>query len=410
MSPTPFTIHVPQERLDRILRRVREFPWPEEKVDSGWALGPDPDWLRDFCRYWVEDYDWRAVEARLNALPQFTAEADGLELHYVHCRSPRPDARPLLLVHGWPGSFIEFEEMLGPLTDPAAHGAPEAPAFHVVAPSLPGYAFSAKPAGPIGPRRMAGHLAALMGEVLGYDGYIAQGGDWGSVICGWIGHDHSGQEHSGQEHSGQEHSGQEHSGRCGAVHLNMFGVRPSQARAGGGVEPVPPRSEEEEAWRRKGERWRMKEGGYFHVQATKPEALAYAMLDSPVGVAAWIGEKFRTWIDGREASLDRVIGRERLLTNLMLYIVNDAFGSASWTYYGYSQDGDSLLPPGSRVTVPTGIANFPREIIPFPPRPYVEKAFDVVHWTDMPRGGHFAAMEAPDLLLGDIRTFAETLE
>ena len=399
MSPTPFTIHVPQERLDRILRRVREFPWPEEKVDSGWALGPDPDWLRDFCRYWVEDYDWRAVEARLNALPQFTAEADGLELHYVHCRSPRPDARPLLLVHGWPGSFIEFEEMLGPLTDPAAHGAPDAPAFHVVAPSLPGYAFSAKPAGPIGPRRMAGHLAALMGGVLGYDGYIAQGGDWGSVICGWIGHDHSGQEHSGQEHSG----------RCGAVHLNMFGVRPSQARAGGGVEPVPPRSEEEEAWRRKGERWRMKEGSYFHVQATKPEALAYAMLDSPVGVAAWIGEKFRTWIDGQQDSLDRVIGRERLLTNLMLYIVNDAFGSASWTYYGYSQDGDSLLPPGGRVTVPTGIANFPREIIPFPPRAYVEKAFDVVHWTDMPRGGHFAAMEAPDLLLADIRTFAETL-
>ena len=396
MSPTPFTIHVPQEKLDRILRRVREFPWPEEKVDSGWALGPDPDWLRDFCRYWVEDYDWRAVEARLNALPHFRAEADGLELHYVHCRSPRPDARPLLLVHGWPGSFIEFEEMIGPLTDPANHGAPDAPAFHVVVPSLPGYAFSAKPAGPIGPRRMAGHLAALMGGVLGYDGYIAQGGDWGSVICGWIGHDHSDQEHSGREHSG----------RCGAVHLNMFGVRPSQARAGGGVEPVPPRTEEEEAWRRKGERWRLKEGGYFHVQATKPEALAYAMLDSPVGVAAWIGEKFRTWIDGQQESLDRVIGRERLLTNLMLYIVNDAFGSASWTYYGYSRDGDSLLPPGSRVTVPTGIANFPREIIPFPPRPYVEKAFDVAHWTDMPRGGHFAAMEAPDLLLGDIRAFA----
>ena len=404
MSPTPFTIHVPQAKLDRILRRVREFPWPEEKVDSGWALGPDPDWLRDFCRYWVEDYDWRAVEARLNALPHFRAEADGLDLHYVHCRSPRPDARPLLLVHGWPGSFIEFEEMLGPLTDPASHGAPEAPAFHVVAPSLPGYAFSAKPAGPIGPRRMAGHLAALMGGVLSYDGYIAQGGDWGSVICGWIGHDHSDREHSGREHSGREHSG-----RCGAVHLNMFGVRPSQARAGGGVEPVPPRTEEEEAWRRKGERWRLKEGGYFHVQATKPEALAYAMLDSPVGVAAWIGEKFRTWIDGQQESLDRVIGRERLLTNLMLYIVNDAFGSASWTYYGYSRDGDSLLPPGGRVTVPTGIANFPREIIPFPPRPYVEKAFDVDHWTDMPRGGHFAAMEAPDLLLADIRTFAETL-
>ncbi|MCY3829617.1 MAG: epoxide hydrolase, partial [Rhodospirillaceae bacterium] len=243
MSPTPFTIDVPQEKLDRILQRVREFPWPDETVDSGWALGPDPDWLRDFCRYWIEAYDWRGVEARLNELPHFKADADGLALHYVHCRSPRPDATPLLLVHGWPGSFIEFEDMIGPLTDPAAHGAPDAPAFHVVAPSLPGYAFSDKPPAPIGPRRMAGHIAALMGGVLGYDGHIAQGGDWGSVICGWIGHDHA---------AGERRGG------CGAVHLNMFGVRPSQEREGGGIEPVPPQTEEEEAWRRKGERWRMK--------------------------------------------------------------------------------------------------------------------------------------------------------
>ena len=401
MSPMPFAIQVPQARLDRIRRRIAEFPWPEPPVDSGWALGPDPHWLRDFCRTWIEDYDWRAVEARLNALPHFRAEADGLALHYVHCRSPRPDARPLLLVHGWPGSFIEFEALFGPLADPAAHGAPDAPAFHVVAPSLPGYAFSDKPAGPIGPRRMARHLAALMGDVLGYDGYIAQGGDWGSVICGWLGHDYG----AGREPSGEGAEGAP-AGRCGAVHLNMFGVRPSRRRADGSIEPVPPETEEEQAWHRRATRWRAKEGGYFHVQATKPESLAYAMLDSPVGVAAWIGEKFRTWIDGREASLDRVIGRERLITNLMLYIVNDAFGSAAWTYYGYGRDGDSLLPPGGRVAVPTGIASFPREIVPFPPRPYVEKAYDVVHWSDMARGGHFAAMEAPDLLLADIRAFA----
>ena len=388
MSPTPFTIDVPQEKLDHILQRVRAFPWPREKVDSGWKLGPDPDWLRDFCRYWVEDFDWRDVEARLNALPQFRASAGGLDLHFVHQRSPRADARPLLLVHGWPGSFIEFQEMVGPLADPDGHGAPGAPAFHVVAPSLPGYAFSQKPSGPVGPRTMARHIASLMGDVLGYDDYIAQGGDWGSVICGWIGHDHA--------------------PKCGAVHLNMFGVRPSEKRSDGAAVPVPPVTEEEHAWRRKGERWQMKEGGYFHIQATKPEALSYAMLDSPVGVAAWIGEKFRTWIDGQQESLDKVIGRERLLTNLMLYIVNDAFGSAAWTYHGYQRDGDSIFPPGSRVTVPTGVANFPREIIPFPPRAYAEKAYNITHWTDMPRGGHFAAMEAPDLLLADIRLFAES--
>lgn len=390
MSPRPFTIDIPQSKLDDILARVRAFPWPEKKVDSGWTLGPDPDWLRAFCRYWIEEFDWRAVEARLNRLPHFMAGADGLDLHYVHVRSPRAHARPLLLVHGWPGSFIEFEEIAGPLADPDRHGAPGAPAFHVVAPSLPGYAFSEKPPGPIGPRTMAKHVAALMGDVLGYDSYIAQGGDWGSVICGWIGHDHA--------------------PACGAVHLNMFGVRPSEARPDGGAVPLAPQTGDERAWRRKGARWHLKEGGYFHVQATKPESLSYAMRDSPVGVAAWIGEKFRTWIDGQQESLDKVIGRDRLLANLMLYIVNDAFGSAAWTYHGYQRDGDSIFPPGSRVEVPTGVANFPQEIMPFPPRPYVEKAYNVVHWTDMPRGGHFAAMEAPDLLLDDIRSFATTIE
>ncbi len=389
MASIPFTIHIPQEKLDSVWERVRTFPWPDDKVDSGWKLGPDPDWLRDFCRYWIEEYDWRAVERRLNALRHYKADAAGLVLHFVHIRSSRVDARPLLLVHGWPGSFIEFLDVFGPLSDPAAHGAPNAPAFHVVAPSLPGYAFSGKPSGPIGPRTMGRHIAALMSDVLGYRDYIAQGGDWGSVICGWIGHDNP--------------------DVCGAVHLNMFGVRPSQEREGGGIEPIPPNTEEELAWRRKGERWQTEEGGYFHIQATRPETLSYAMLDSPVGIAAWIGEKFHTWVDGRQESLDKVIGRERLLTNLLMYIFNDAFGTASWTYHGYLRDGDSIFPPGGRVNQPVGVANFPREIIPFPPRAYVEKAYNVVQWTNMERGGHFPAMEVPKLLLREIRDFSGRL-
>ena len=390
MAEKAFTIDIPGAKLDWIRERIGGHPWHDGPADAGWSYGPDPDWLHDFARYWVDEYDWRGVETRLNGLDHFTAPVDGLDLHFLHHRSKRRDAKPLLLVHGWPGSFLEFTELVGPLTDPAAHGAPDAPAFHVVVPSLPGYAFSGKPKQPVGPRGMAAYVAKLMTDVLGYDGYIAQGGDWGSVICSWLGF--------------------EHAPACSAIHLNMFGVRPSVARPGGkGPVPAPVEGDEEKAWQRRGRRWVSLEGGYFHVQATKPETLSYAMLDSPLGVAAWIGDKFRTWIDGRKTSLDEKIGRERLLTNIMLYIVTDSFGTASWTYRGFRDEGSGIFPDGRRVEVPVGAANFPREIIPFPPRRYAELAYNLVHWTDMPRGGHFAAMEEPSLLLEDIRKFAERL-
>lgn len=390
MKATPFQIDIPQAKLDWIAERVGAHPWHDGPERGGWTHGPDPGWLRDFARYWTGEYDWREVEAELNRRPHFTAPVGGLDTHFIHVESPRPDAVPLILVHGWPGSFIEFADLIGPLADPGAHGAPEAPAFHVVVPSLPGYAFSGKPPGPIGPRAMAGHLAMLMTDVLGYDGYIAQGGDWGSVVCSWLGF--------------------EHAPACRAVHLNMFGVRASVERDGGtGIVAASVEGEEEKAWQRRAQKWVSKEGGYFHVQATKPETLSYAMLDSPVGVAAWIGDKFRTWIDGREASLDVAVGRERLLTNIMLYIVTDSFATASWTYRGFRDEGSGVFPPGRRVEVPVGAANFPREIVPFPSRRYAELAYNIVHWTDMPRGGHFAAMEEPSLLLEDVRAFAAAL-
>ena len=390
MTATPFHIDIPQAKLDWIAERIRAHPWHDGPEGGGWTCGPDAGWLSDFARYWADEYDWRKVEAELNELPHFLAPSDGLDVHFIHVESPRRDAVPLILVHGWPGSFIEFTELIGPLADPDSHGAPDAPAFHVVVPSLPGYAFSGKPVAPIGPRAMADHLAQVMTDVLGYDDYLAQGGDWGSVVCSWLGF--------------------EHAPACRAVHLNMFGVRASVERDGGtGVVPASVEGEKEKAWQRRGQRWVSKEGGYFHVQATKPETLSYAMLDSPVGVAAWIGDKFRTWIDGREASLEVAVGRDRLLTNIMLYIVTDSFGTASWTYRGFRNEGSGLLPPGRRVDVPVGVANFPREIVPFPPRRYAELAYNIVHWTDMPRGGHFAALEEPSLLLEDIRAFAAAL-
>jgi microsomal epoxide hydrolase len=389
-DPKPFTIAVPDPKLDWIRGRVRDHPWHVAPDDGGWTFGPDDAWLRELCAYWLDRYDWRGVEKRLNVQDQFTAPADGIDLHFIHRRSPRADAVPLVLVHGWPGSFVEFLDLIDPLADPDAHGAPDAPAFHVVVPSLPGYAFSGKPDRPIGPRRMAGHIAALMTDVLGYASYVAQGGDWGSVVCAWLGFDHA--------------------PACRAIHLNMFGTRPSVAGPDGTKPiPAPLEGEAEQRWRARAEKWMAAEGGYFHVQATKPETLSYAMLDSPVGVAAWIGEKVRAWIDGREASLDAVIGRDRLLTNIMLYLVTDSFPTAAWTYRGYLDEGSRFFPPGQRVEVPVGVAAFPRELVPFPPRRYVELGYNVARWTDMPHGGHFAAMEAPALLVGDIRDFVGEL-
>jgi pimeloyl-ACP methyl ester carboxylesterase len=393
--PQPFTIAVEQAKLDWIRDRIRAHRWhaapvAPDRAGGGWTFGPDDAWLRELCCHWLDGYDWRAVEARLNEQPHFTAAVDGLDLHFIHRRSPRDDATPLILVHGWPGSFFEFCDLIDPLADPGAHGAPDAPAFHVVVPSLAGYAFSGKPAAPIGPRRMADQLATLMTDELGYDRYVAQGGDWGSVVCGWLGFDHV--------------------PACRAIHLNMFGVRPSVLGPDGKKPiPAPLEGEAEQEWRVHAERWMAAEGGYFHVQATKPETLSYAMLDSPVGVAAWIGEKFRTWIDGRETSLDTVIGRDRLLTNIMLYVVTDSFPTAAWTYRGYLDEGSRFFPPGRRVEVPVGVAAFPRELVPFPPRRYVELGYNVARWSGMDRGGHFAALEAPDLLLADIRAFAAGL-
>jgi microsomal epoxide hydrolase len=403
---TPFKIEIPDDKLEWVEERVRAHNWHHEAEGSGWSLGPDPDWFRGLVAYWAAEYDWAGTQARLNRLPHFTAEIDGaggpLDIHFIHVESPRPDARPLLLVHGWPGSFLEFEELIPHLTEPDDNDAPGAPAFHVVVPSLPGYAFSGKPAHPIGPRAMAGYLGRLMTRELGYDNYTAQGGDWGSVICSWLGFEHD---------------------ACRAIHLNMFALRAS-ALVKDRPRPVPPQGDNEVAWQKRAQQWVQKGGGYYHIQATKPETLAYAMHDSPVGVAAWIGEKFRTWIDrtstdednaeaagmdGSFESLDTVIGRDRLLSNIMLYIVTESFGTAAWTYRGHSEEGSGLLPPGERVEAPTGVAAFPREIVPFPPRRFVELAYNVTHWTDMPRGGHFAAMEEPDLLLADIRAFAATL-
>ena len=368
---------MPEETLEGVRARVRAYAWHEMPEDGGWSYGTNLDYMKELCAYWADGYDWRAREAELNRLPQYTAKVDGLDIHFVHETGSGAVARPLLLVHGWPGSFYEFAAALGPLAHPERFGGDEGDAFDVIVPSLPGFGFSQKPRSPMGPRRVAAYLGKLMEDVLGYEAYIVQGGDWGSYVASWM--------------------GLERAPRCAAIHLNMMSALP------GGVEPE---TAEEKAWHKAARKTWRAENAYFLVQATKPQTLSYAMMDSPVGIAAWIVEKFDTWSD---SGVETAFSKDQLLTNVMIYVVTRTFNTASWIYRGHADAGDARLPPGRRVEVPVGVASFPREFIPWAPRSYIEKGYNVTHWTDMPRGGHFAAFEAPDLFVEDVRAFARTL-
>ncbi len=375
-----FRINVPDETLDRIRTRVAEYPWHEMPDDGGWAYGTNLDYMKELCAYWVNEFDWRKHEARINRFPHYTAEVDGIDLHFIHEKGSGPASMPLIISHGWPGSVVEFLDIIEPLAHPERFGGSTDDAFEVIAPSLPGFGFSGRPPRPIGPRKMAGMFDTLMTDVLGYDSYLAQGGDWGGAISSWLGYDHA--------------------PACRAIHINIMTMRHVDG----------PKGPEEEAWAVEFEREQMMEDGYRTQQATKPQTLSYAMMDSPVGVAAWIIEKFNSWSDTDGDNIESVHSKDSLLTNIMVYLVTGTFNSASWIYYGRREEGGRLLSPeGRRVEVPTAVALFPAELLSWPPRSYVERVYNISHWTEMPRGGHFAALEQPDLLVEDIRAFARTL-
>ena len=378
-SPKPFRIAVPAEVLDRIRTRVAGYVWHEMPDDGGWAYGANLDYMKALCAYWLEEFDWRTQEAMLNRFPQFTAPVRGIDVHFIHEKGSGPAPLPLIISHGWPGSVAEFVEIIEPLAHPERFGGSEDDAFDVIAPSLPGFGFSGRPARPMGPRKMAGLFAELMTGVLGYEGYVAQGGDWGGAISSWLGY--------------------EHAPACRAIHLNIMTMRD----AGG------PQGAEEEAWAARFEQEQALEEGYRTQQATKPQTLSYAMMDSPVGVAAWIVEKFNSWSDTGGDDVESVYTKDELLTNIMIYLVTGTFNTASWIYYGRREEGGRVLSPeGRRVEVPTGCALFPAEFLSWPPRSYVERVYNVTRWTEMPCGGHFAAMEQPGLLVEDLRAFART--
>jgi microsomal epoxide hydrolase len=382
---TPFRIAVPEEKLQAILSRVRSYPWFPAPDDEGgaWNRGVNTAYLKAFCAHWLQRYDWRAAEADLNRFPHFRADVEGFGLHVVHVVGEAGGKRPLLITHGWPGSFFEFWEVIEKLAFPSRFAGTSSDAFDLVIPSLPGYGFSDKPARPMGQRRTAALFNALMVRTLGYDRYLAQGGDWGGLVTSWLGLDHA--------------------AHVAGIHLNMIGLRPT---------PASPKTDDERRWLARTQAAMQAEGAYFMEQATKPQTLAMALMDSPVGAAAWILEKFHGWSDlGAAGDLDAVYPKDRLLTNIMLYLATDSIATSVWYYRAlFEENGGVGLPAGARVETPTAFANFPGErLYSAPPRSWAERAYAVRRWTDMPSGGHFAAMERPELYIEDVRAFAREL-
>jgi microsomal epoxide hydrolase len=376
MSIEAFEIPVNEAEVAWIRRRVADFRFFEEPAGHGWEHGANRAYMERLREHWLTGHDWAATVARLNRFAQQRVEVEpGLRLHCIHRRSSRADARPLLIAHGWPGSVMEFEALIDRLAEPEEASAP---AFHVVAPSLPGYAWSDRPAQPIGPRAVAALYDRLM-PALGYERYLYQGGDWGCVIGGWLGLD---------------------SARLDGLHLNGFGLRPADMSA---------TTAEEKAWLGWARLIRATETGYLLLQTTKPQSLGFAMMDSPMGVAAWFAEKYCGWSETPGAHVEPPFPLDTLLDTIMIYLTTRSFLSATWIYRGMFLEGGFTIPHGRRIEVPTGVAAFPRDLLAFPPRAMVERGYNVVHWTAMPRGGHFAGLEEPELLLGDVRAFVAGL-
>ena len=376
----PFRIDVPDKTLEQIRTQVANYPWHEMPDDGGWAYGTHLGYMKELCAYWLNEFDWRKQEAAINRFSHFIAPVQGIDLHFIQEKGDGPSPLPLIISHGWPGSIVEFLDIIQPLAHPQRFGGSADDAFDVIVPSLPGFGFSGRPARPIGPRKMANLFNSLMTDVLGYRNYLAQGGDWGGAISSWLGF--------------------EHAPTCQAIHINILTMR----------HPDGPHGPEEEAWAVQFEHDQLLENGYRTQQATKPQTLSYAMMDSPVGVAAWIIEKFNSWSDTDGDNIESAHTKDSLLTNIMVYLVTRTFNTASWIYYGRREEGGRLLSTDNRrVEVPTAAALFPAELLAWPPRSYVERLYNITHWSEMPRGGHFAALEEPELLIDDIRAFARTL-
>jgi len=375
-SIRPFQIQTTDVELDDLRRRLRATRWPEKETVDDWTQGIPLSYVQEVCAYWAEKYDWRATEKRLNAFPQFITEIDGLDIHFIHVRSPHAEAKPLIITHGWPGSIVEFHKVIGPLTEPTKYGGAAADAFHVVCPSLPGYGYSGKPEkNGWNVERIADAWATLM-DRLGYARYFAQGGDWGSAVTSAIGARDS------------EH--------CIAIHLNMVTARPDP-------ETMSTLTDLEKSAIAGLQHYQDWDSGYSKQQSTRPQTVGYGLVDSPAGQAAWILEKFWAWTDC-DGHPENALTRDEMLDNIMLYWL-PANGASSARLYWESFNNRSA----AEIKVPVGCSIFPREIFRASRR-WAEKRFNTIcHWNELEKGGHFAAFEQPEVYVNEVRTCFRSL-
>ena len=374
---TPFTLSVPDSVLSDLKQRLKNTRWPDEIPDNNWQFGADLGYLKDLCTYWADEYDWRLHEGVINQFKQYKAQVAGIDLHFIYEEGKGENPLPLLLSHGWPGSVYEFHKIIPMLTDPESYGGSPDDSFTVIAPSLPGFTFSYEPGqARFSVEEITDAFAELMTEVLGFDSFVAQGGDWGGFITSRMGFAYP--------------------DLLKAIHLNFLAVRRDPSI-------VENPSEEEAVFLKQLNKFLKDETGYQWIQGTKPQTLAYGLTDSPVGLASWLVEKFHTWTD-HGGDLDGYFGRDTMLTDIMLYWITGAIGSSFWPYYA-RMHGPWPIPIGKTVDVPMGYIQFPKEILS-PPRSVADLFYsDIQSWTECDEGGHFAALEQPESLVKDMRQF-----
>ena len=369
-----FKINVSDEQIEELNQKLRCSRWPEKETVSDWSQGVPLGYMQEISDYWLNEYDWRVRESFHNQMPQFIADCEGLDIHFIHYRSPHPEARPLLMTHGWPGSIVEFRKVIEPLADPAKHGGESKDAFHLVCPALPGYGFSSKPSeAGYGVEKIATMWNKLMLS-LGYDTYFAQGGDWGSAVTTAI--------------------GMQALGNCLGIHVNM----PSSPPTKGALENPSDRDKVALAGAQYYQQWG---AGYSKQQSTRPQTLGYGLVDSPIGQAAWIIEKFFEWTDC-DGHPENVLSKDELLDNVMFYWLTGSGASSGrlyWESFGKAFSGGM-----KNIKLPTGCSIFPKEIVPTP-REWAEQIYsNIVYWNELDKGGHFAAFEQPDLFIEELRS------
>ena len=376
----PFTVDISDADLEDLQRRLSTTRWPDKETCDDWSQGIPLAYTRELAGYWAREYDWRRCEAELNRWPQFRTRLDGIDIHFLHCRSPHADALPLIISHGWPGSVLEFRHIIDALVDPVAYGGSAADAFHVVIPSLPGYGFSGKPTGTGTSVERIGRMWGELMARLDYSRYVAQGGDWGSMITQSI--------------------GQTETDHCAGIHITMPIVTPDP-------ETMNDLTPNERAALEAMTFYAQWDSGYSKQQSTRPQTLGYGLADSPVGQLAWVVEKFHAWTDCERDGIkhpEHVINRDELLDNVMLYWLNNT-GASSARLYWESFNAPSMQP----IAMPTGCSIFPKEIFRSSRRWAEQRFQNLIHWNELPQGGHFAALEQPDVLVNELRTCFRSL-